>query len=268
STLGGVVCAGLVPVLVSTPIGWRMVYFVGIVPLVLLAYARRGLKESRRFQEQVAEEDKAPAPLGEELLRVFRTPYWKRTLQLGLIWFLTYIASHNAITFWKDWAMTERGLSDSHAAGLITIGAVGAMPLVFYVGKLIDWIGRKPGAVLIFGLSSAGIVGSFNAPTGILLQLSVVLGIFAASAGLPVLNAYTTELFPTELRGSAYAWSNTLIGRLGYVMSPFFLGLVADDVGWGPTVSFTAVFPILATLLILWWLPETRGRELEDTSRV
>jgi MFS transporter, putative metabolite:H+ symporter len=269
STLGGVVCAGAVPVLVGTPLGWRLVYFVGVVPLVLLAYARRGLRESERFTAQVAQAGATEQrSLKEELLLVLRTPYWRRTVQLGIIWMLSYVASHNAVTFWKDWAVTERGMSDGASGNMIMIGAVVAMPMVFYVGKLNDWLGRRPGAVIVGLLSALGLVGSFTAPTGILLQLSVTLGIFASSAFLPLLNAYTTELFPTHLRGSAYAWANTLIGRLGYVASPFVLGPFAAVHGWGGTIPYLAIFTLAATLLILLWLPETRGRELEDTAKL
>jgi putative MFS transporter len=33
-------------------------------------------------------------------------------------------------------------------------------------------------------------------------------------------------------------------------------------------VSATAIFPLFALALILWLLPETRGKELEETARV
>ena len=42
SSLGGVVCAGITQILLRSDFGWRMVYFVGTIPLVLLAVARRG----------------------------------------------------------------------------------------------------------------------------------------------------------------------------------------------------------------------------------
>ena len=47
STLGNVmlhVCVGVVPKLVDTAFKWRSVYFVGILPLLVLAYMRRDLK--------------------------------------------------------------------------------------------------------------------------------------------------------------------------------------------------------------------------------
>ena len=82
------------------------------------------------------------------------------------------------------------------------------------------------------------------------------------------MNAYTTELFPTELRGDAFAWANNVLGRIGYVLSPIAIGLIAESTGWGPVMAWTAVCPIVALGLILALLPETRGRELEDTSRL
>ncbi|UCG89348.1 MAG: MFS transporter, partial [Gemmatimonadota bacterium] len=41
NSLGSITCAAVVPALLATPWGWRTVYFVGIIPLLLLAYARR-----------------------------------------------------------------------------------------------------------------------------------------------------------------------------------------------------------------------------------
>lgn len=100
------------------------------------------------------------------------------------------------------------------------------------------------------------------------LTAALVLGIFGATGTLPVLNAFTAELFPTELRSEAYAWSSNLFGRTAYLLSPLLIGLGAQGFGWGPTLAATAVFPLLALALILKFLPETVGRELEETSAV
>src|SRR5438552_14453176 len=37
AALGAILCAGVVPVLLRSPFGWRAVYFVGAVPLVAIA---------------------------------------------------------------------------------------------------------------------------------------------------------------------------------------------------------------------------------------
>jgi putative MFS transporter len=83
---------------------------------------------------------------------------------------------------------------------------------------------------------------------------------------LPVLNTYTAELFPTELRSEAWAWANNLIARTVYLASPVAIGIASESVGWGPAVVATAAFPLLALAMILALLPETVGRELEETS--
>jgi putative MFS transporter len=93
-------------------------------------------------------------------------------------------------------------------------------------------------------------------------------GILGTTAVLQVLNAFTTELFPTELRSDAFAWSNNLLGRIGYTLSPLIVGYLAPLWGWGPAVTVTAVFLVFALTLILVFLPETAGKELEETSRL
>ena len=265
SALGSIVCAGVAPFLMEhTDYGWRSVYFVGIIPLVILAIARRGLRESRRFAEQVAgDEGKQPS-----LFAIWRTPYRRRLIQIALIWALTYLCTQNAVTFWKEFVIESRGFTAKQVGLSVSIAAVVSMPLVFYSGKLLDQIGRKLGAVVIFGLGALGVVLSYGLHGRWPLTIALVFGIFGASGVLPVLNAFTTELFPTELRGSAFAWSNNLLGRIGYVLGPAIVGLVATDLGWGPAVQFTAIGPVVAVILILWWLPETGSKELEETAAV
>jgi putative MFS transporter len=265
SAFGSIACAGLAPLLMEhTAYGWRSVYFVGIVPLVILAVARRGLRESRRFSEQAAD----GAPQQQSMFRIWRTPYRRRLLQMSLIWGLTYVCTQNAVTFWKEFVVESRGFTASQVGLSVSIAAVASMPMLFYSGKLLDQIGRKRGAVVIFSLGVLGVLGSYGLHGRWTLTFALVFGIFGASGVLPVLNAFTTELFPTDLRASAFAWSNSVLGRIGYVLGPIIVGAVATDVGWGPAVQVTAIGPVIAVILILMWLPETGSKELEETAAV
>lgn len=265
SSFGAIACAGVVPLLLRTHFAWRTVYFVGVLPLVILAVARRNLRETRRFTEQVSLHPTARRGL----LHILRTPHRKRVLQLGLIWFTTYLCTQNGVTFFKEYALAEGGLSEDQVGLAITIAAVASMPLVFFSGRLLDIVGRRHGAAIIFGLGAAGVFFSYRLEGMVPLTCALVFGIFGASGVLPVLNAYNTELFPTDARGDAFAWSNNLLGRIGYVLSPVLVGLVARELGaWGPVMQATAIFPLVAVALIYALLPETRARELEDTARV
>ena len=78
STLGAISCAGLVPIMLDTSLGWRTVYLAGTVPLVLLMWWRRGLRETERFSQL----DRATRTTG--FLRVLRGPYRTRVLLMAL----------------------------------------------------------------------------------------------------------------------------------------------------------------------------------------
>jgi putative MFS transporter len=260
--LGSIVCAGVVPLLLKTPLGWRSVYLVGVVPLLLMMYARRGLKETQRFTDAARPESAAP-PLWD----ILRGPHRRRVLELGAIWFLSYICTNNAVTFWKEFALKERHLTQGQTGMIVSVAAVVSMPLVFFAGKMLDALGRRRGAAIIYVATTLGVLGAYTFWGVLPLLVCMTLGIFGINAVLTVLNTFMTELFPTEVRGNAVAWSNNLIGRIGYCVSPLAIGQVVEQYGWGVPLRLTTIFPVLALGLIFLWLPETKARELEETSR-
>lgn len=265
ASLGAITCAIVVPFLLQTPLGWRSVYLVGTVPLVIIAFARRNLRETERFARDASSASKvADASFG----RILRTPYRARVLQLAAIWALTLFCTQNAVTFWKEFAMAERGMDDAQIGRALAIASIASLPLLFFVGKALDVLGRRLGAAIAFSLAALGVFCSYTLESTTGLTVALVIGIFGTGSVLPVLNTYTAELFPTELRSEAFAWSNNLIGRTAYLASPLILGFTAGSFGWGPTLAATAIFPLLALALILAFLPETVGRELEETSRL
>jgi putative MFS transporter len=55
---------------------------------------------------------------------------------------------------------------------------------------------------------------------------------------------------------------------MGYVLSPLAIGVFAQELGWGPVIRATSVFPLVTIALVFWLLPETKSRSLEETARV
>ncbi len=259
--LGSIVCAGVVPLLLKTPLGWRSVYLVGVLPLVLMMFARRGLRETKRFSES------APGAVSPPLWDVLRGPHRRRVLELGAIWFLSYVCTNNAVTFWKDFALEERGLTHGQVGLVMTVAALVSMPLVFFAGRMLDSIGRKRGAAVIYAATILGVLGAYTLSGVVPLMLCMTVGIFGINSVLTVLNTFMTELFPTDVRGSAVALSNNLLGRIGYVFSPLLLGELVGELGLGIPLRASVIFPVVALVLIFLWLPETNRRELEETSR-
>jgi putative MFS transporter len=264
NSLGSIVCAAIVPTLLASPWGWRTVYFVGVIPLLLLAYARRNLRETKRFSEYADEQKKKRRPL----TAILRSPYRNRVLQLALIWGLTYMCTNVMVVFWKEYAVNEAGLTDGQVAKALTIASIIAMPFIFSIGKLLDAWGRRHTAVLIYTLAAVFVVLAYQLKSFWILTISLSFAIFAAIALLALLNAFTTELFPTDMRADAFAWSNNLLGRIGYVIAPVLVGRAAESYGWGNSVSFTVIAVVVALALIMWWLPETTKKELEETAKL
>lgn len=260
NSLGAIVCAGLVPILLKTPWGFRSVYVVGAVPLLLLIWLRRGVRETSRFTSLEKRSSSA------SLFAIFRTGYRRRVLLLSAIWGLTYICTYLSITYWKEFAVRERGFDDTQVSHAVMIAAVGSLPLIFASGKLLDIIGRRRGAVIVFMAVSGSTLLAYNAYGFWPLTAGLTGAIFAASAIFPVLNSFTLELFPTALRADGFGWANNVLGKIGYVVGPLLVGYTAKRYGYGVALSCTAIFPLFALALILLRLPETSGRELEDTS--
>lgn len=264
ATLGTIFCAAITPVMLASALGWRGLYFVGTIPLIILAYARRNLKETRRFDER--EVAKSSASFA-DMIAFLKGPYRKRILLVAAIWGMTYLCTQSLITFWNLHAVQALGMGYKDVSKCVMMAALGAMPLLLLIGRVLE-AGRRRAAILVYSLLVAGALGAYNLSGMLWLTLSLMLSVFSVAGIVPILNAYTVELFPTELRASAFAWCNSLLGRTGYVLSPLLVGWGAARFGYGPAVTATIVFPLIALVLILRHLPETAGRSLEDTSRL
>ena len=86
NSLGAIVCAGVVPVLLKTPLGFRAVYLVGALPLLMVIWLRRSVRETARFEAV-----RAQGNVRGDMFAVFRTAYRGRVFLLAAIWGLTYL---------------------------------------------------------------------------------------------------------------------------------------------------------------------------------
>jgi putative MFS transporter len=261
-SLGMILGAALTPWLLTASTGWRTVYLIGAVPVLLVPVGRRLVGETRRFQEAV----EAPGAGSMTFRELWRSPYRPRLLIVGFLWFAAFWGTQSAVAFWKEFAVAERGFSDGQVGAAVAIASFLAMPLIFGVGRFLDRVGRRRGGAGILGFEALAILASYSLTGFLPLVAALVAGIFGAAAVQVVLNAYTTELFPTRCRGLAYAGAKVVIGRVGYVCSPLVTGALAASVGWSGAVSLTAIGPLLAMAALLAFLPETQGAELEETS--
>ena len=81
----------------------------------------------------------------------------------------------------------------------------------------------------------------------------------------PVLQTYTSELFPTGLRSSASAWANAagVIGRsASLAVAAPLLAITSQSM----TATLLGIGPLIAIVMFALLFPDTHGRELEDVT--
>lgn len=89
--------------------------------------------------------------------------------------------------------------------------------------------------------------------------------ITAASAGI-ALGTLDGELFPTEVRGTSNGV--LLLAGVAGAITGLLVASNLDDTlgGLGPAIAVCGIGPIIAAVLVIPWLPETRDRTLDNVS--
>ena len=248
------------------PLEWRTFYLVGLVPLVALAFLRRRLQETRRFEARQAlglVEEQVP------LLEPWKPQYRRNLVLVGMLHMLRSIPLFGSTAWWAFYAERERGFSAIDVAIFIGL-AYGFGCIGYYVcGRLMEHWGRRPTAMLYF---CGGIFFSmvlFQVSGKPLSFVALMLAVFFGLGMGPVMGAFATELFPTEIRGQAVAWVRNWFEIAGYVLGPALVGILGDHAtgaigNIGDTVTLLFVLQIPTIWLVWRYMPETKGMELED----
>ena len=242
--------------LASSVLGFRGIFALAAVPLVLLALLRHRVVEPDRFAK-VAAADYEPPVLGP-----VERQHRKKLLIICLLAFAISVITGPATSLVFLYAQNVL-----RVPGVITAAMVVAAGFTGLAGLLAgrwaaDRVGRRPTvAVAMVGMAGFGIL-TYSGSRPALLA-GYVLGVLAGSFFAPAGGALANELFPTNVRASVAGWY-TAAGVLGAVLGLLVFGAVADV---GNRFSVAAVITFLAALPaigLLALLPETRGKEPEQ----
>lgn len=256
--------AALVVMIVLPRWGWRAVFFVGILPAFFTLWVRRNVEEPALWRErQSAAARKRPRA---RFADIFSGTMLRVTLALTLM---------NACTMFAWWGFNlwlPGYLSLPAAAGGVGLGTtmmtsfIIAMQVGMWFGYVTfgfvsDAFGRKRSYV-VYTLTAAMLIliyVSVKSPVALLLLGPLVA--FFATGYFSGFGAVTAELYPTDIRATAQAFTYN-IGRIASAAAPFAVGSLAQTRGFGVALSTTSVAFALAA--VLWiWIPETRGRALD-----
>jgi MFS family permease len=258
---------------------WRMVFFVGILPALVVLWIRRGVPESEMWQEhhRLARESRrlAQAPQEEaqqkndqdSFLRIFQPPYARHTLALLLVNFFGMSAWWGLFTWIPPYlslpvSQGGRGFGVMGTTTLLVVlNLFGMFPGYASFGWVADRLGRR--ATFILYLVLAALVVPLYAIARDPWVLLVV-GALAAFFGTGVFSGsgiVASEIFPTRLRARALGFTYNG-ARTMSSLAPFVIGRVGEAKGLSWAFYLCAA-AYLISALVATQLPETKGKELD-----
>ena len=255
----GEAIAALVVALILPHFGWRVVFFVGVLPALLVFWIRRGVPEPALWmkRKEVERGSFFRIFLSKDVLRVGALATAMNACAMFGYWGLfTWIPAYLSLPV----AQGGRGLSLVKTTTFFLVLCFGKWLGYALFGFFADAFGRRK-PYFVYLLVAAALVPIYGtAKSGFWL---LVLGPFVAFFGTGFFSGYAaiaSEIFPGEIRAAAMGLSYN-VGRGLSAAAPFAVGALALHYGIGPSFFLQAGAFFVAALLALL-LPETAGRPL------
>lgn len=273
---------------------WRWMLGLAVVPSLILMIGvifmpesprwlleKRGEKAARDVMKltypeheidlEIANMKKINA-ISESTWEVLKSPWLRTTIIIGSIFaLLQQLIGINAIIHYAPTIFHKAGLGDS-ASILSTVGiGVVNVSVTIVAILIIDKIDRKK--LLMIG--NLGMVGSLLAMSILISLLGVnaavwiiiiCLALFIVFFGIswgPVLWVMLPELFPMRARGAATGIA-ALVLSIGSLLVAYLFPIISDILSVQEVFLIFAVMGVIAFFFVMKFLPETRGRSLEQ----
>jgi putative MFS transporter len=292
----GLVASALVAAWVVPTLGWRWLFALGAIPIVLVPFLRR-VPESPRWlasHGRLAEADAAVRRIEAEVAaqrgtlpdpdvrevqvvkpgqvrvrELFQGVYLRRTLMLATAWLTAYFVNYG-IAAWLPTIYgqvfeldVDKALQYSVATSVA--GIVGCVIIAFTIDK----VGRRVAIpVAMVGSAAALFVlagtGATSASTVLAWSALSAMCIFAVNLALYV---YTAELYPTRMRALGCSVGGAF-GRLGIIVGPLVVGgLLGRGFSVADVFVVMGAVAVVGALSTAFFAVETKERVLEDISR-
>lgn len=258
--IGALIAAGM-SALILEPYGWRVLFVLGAFPAVVALVIRRTVREPEIWQRVERKTSR--------LAELFRRPLRRSTLLASALASLVLIAYWGLFSWLPGFLATPvakggAGFTLTRSALWMILVQLGAFAGYLTFGWIADKMGRRP-AFTFFMIAASIVVPLYAlAPsTTVLLIVGPLVGFFG-SGYFSLFGALLAELYPTSVRGTGQGFCYN-IGRLASAGGPYIIALLAREKGLGAGIAINCVFFLLAAAVI-WFLPETQGRELEQPS--
>jgi len=246
--------------LVPEALAWRILFWIGILPALLVFYIRKHVPEPRVSANARA----LAAARGESVPfhRIFSPALLRTTLLTSLL--CTGVqGGYYAITIWlPTFLRTKYHLSVLDTGGYLMVVIVGSFAGYIVGAYLTDWWGRRANLYVFTVLSGLSIwfYSQYDITNGQMLVLGFPLG-FAASGIYSGLGSFLTELFPASVRASGQGFAYSF-GRAVGALFPTLVGHLSERIGLAAAIGAFAGGAYVLVLIAATLLPETRGTDL------
>ena len=258
----GLGLAAIVGSFVAPAIGWRTVFILSAVPiLVLLAW--KWLPESdlwlehRRRHMDVRRPPILAQLVAADMAGLFTKAFLLTILNMSAYWF--------AVIWLPRYLQKDRGLSIFGSGWWTLTFVAGSLLGYLTFGWVSDAIGRRRAFALYCAITAAGLVmvtvfwDLFTARPAVGLACMFVAGV--GTGTWSCYGPYFSELFPTRVRGAAMSVIMNFSRGVQFV-APLVIAAVAGRWGLAGGIALAAGFAALAGAWV-WTLPETAGARIE-----
>ncbi|HCQ48465.1 MAG TPA: MFS transporter [Achromobacter sp.] len=240
---------------------WRSLFWIGVLPALLVLYIRKNVPEPEVFQRA-----QAKLQAGQE-----RASFWTifspaliKTTVITAILCTGVQGGYYAITTWlPTYLKVERQLSVLNTGGYLMVIILGSFCGYIAGAYLADRLGRRANLLIFSVLSTISVYAYTQLPLTDhqMLFLGFPLG-FAASGIFSGIGAYLTELFPSGVRASGQGFAYNFGRGIG-ALFPSLVGFLSQThgLGWAIGAFATGAYAVVIVTALL--LPETKGRVLE-----
>src|ERR1700751_5842968 len=214
-------------------IAWRVLFAIGLLPAVFVFWIRRHIDEPEIFRDARRER---PAVGVAHLFSAFRGPHLWTTVKVSLMVAGAQGGGYALGIWMPTYLRTVRGLSATSTGGFLLVQILGAL-LGFLLGSyLSDAIGRKQTFLWSAIGSFLMILIYMFVPMGNTALLLVGVPLFTIFlVKFPPMGPFMTELYPTEVRGTAQGFCYNA-GRAIGSFFPTMVGFFSQGLSLGATL--------------------------------
>jgi MFS family permease len=253
--------------------GWRGMYLVGVAPLLFIAWLRRAMHETVRFiaaEREHAQRGGQRASIFEPLRRCLdaaNEPWASRMLLISMVCNCIGLAGGPTISFFSLYVKRDHHWSSKGVGSAVIwaylLGTLGTL----LSGQLMDRIGRRATAAFFCVSTAVAMAILFQSNTRAAILMAFMATMFSYQGARTVTSALSSELFPTRARATGFSLTVQVVGQMGWTLAPLVAGLLSDWLGGlGNAVTLFAAGPLVGAILVLAYIPETRGKTLEELS--